>query len=675
MIWANKNSITCMYLIKLSCSFLLLLPLCAVSHAVANSSDAQRQKEKEYKVARQAHALLEKWMSEGTASGLSGTVWDNRDDGHSKINLDQMPGMVQFQYKPSEAKTKGWGLQTRVMDKTTVGNSSTAHKQIDKGSQPRCAYSSPSGLSALRKQYRANNIYIYPSHMDHIAGNQREGKSQTKKRGAGRGDMYPTNTPFIIVSQGSSGTDKPFIRAVSWTIGSFRRDVRLFLEEHGLLMPTVQMLLRRNQNNIDADKEYLTGRAHPPVFDRRNINVIKMMNAAHRMTLEDIPPLVQLKLISEDTMVAGRDFIGPVGLSEKLYQSPELIARIWRGYSPSRTMRISAAGTINPSRLPLQYYWVTLRGPADKVDIQLLNRDGSEVAIRFAYPYRSESNWLDGMWSNRIDVGVFAGTRKNISAPSFITWVTLDNEERRYTKDGKIQSIDYGTGRYVDPRLAVGMPFRDTFQWSDGHIIGMMRKNAGGVTEEVEADGSTIKSTPDIKKDNNTSNKQNLIDAITHKHGINVTKWSVPTQVELENARNSLGPLLQSDLSLLTRLIAGKKEAELYLLLMQIISSAAQKGNVAATSDALYRLSAHYEVDGLDERMGSLRTLLRHESLSQEDKGSLSKMALNTTRLAHTKGRTQDANEAVHIALSLGRLVGDTELQRDIVRHVIYNME
>ena len=674
MIRGNKNSITFMYSIKLSLSFLLGLHLCAVSHAIAKPSDAQMQKEKEYKVARQAHALLEKWMSKGTASGLSGTVWDNRDDGHSKINLDQMPGMVQFKYKPSEAKTKGWGLQTRVMDKTTVGNSSTAHKQIDKGSQPRCAYSSPIGLSVLRKQYRANNIYIYPSHMDHIAGNQREGKSQTKKRGAGRGDMYPTNTPFIIVSQGSSGTDKPFIRAVAWTIGSFQRDVRLFLEEHGLLMPTVQMLLRRSQNNIDADKEYLTGRAHPVVFDRRNINVIKMMNAAHRMALKDIPPLVQLKLISEDTMVAGRDFIGPIRLSEKLYESPELISRIWRGYSPSRTMRISAAGTINPSGLPLQYYWVVLRGPADKVDIQLLNRDGSEAAVRFAYPYRSESQWLEGMWSNRIEVGVFAGTRSNISAPSFITWVTLDNEERRYNEDGEIQSIDYGTGRYVDPRLAVGMPFRDTFQWSDGHITGMTRKNTDGVIEQVEANGNTIKSATDIKKNNYTSNEPKPSDSIVQNNKKDITKWNVPTEVELEDARSSLGPLLESDLIGLVRSADKKEAAELYLILIQIINKAAHAGNVSITAEAMHRISAHYEVDDLDQRMRSIRILVRYEALTQKDKGDLCVFALNTSRLAHTKGRIQEANESVLVALTLGRLTRDTELQRDIVRQFIYGM-
>jgi hypothetical protein len=664
-----------MHSIKFFLYSLLLLPVCTVSQVVAKPSDAQKQKQKEYQVAKQAHALLEKWTSEGTASGLSGTVWDNRDDGHSKINLDQLPGMIKFQYSPSEVKSKGWGLQTGVMDETTVGNSSTAHKHIDKGSQPRCAYSSPIGLSVLRKQYRANNIYIYPSHMDHIAGNQREGKGQTKEWGSGRGDMYPTNTPFVIVSQGSSGTDKPFIRAISWTIGSFQRDVRMFLEEHGLLMPTVQMLLRGNQTNIGNSSEYLTGLAHPVVFDGKNIDVINMMDAAHRMTLKDIPPLVQLKVLSEDTMVAGRDFIGPNRLSEKLYESPELIARIWRGYSRSRKMRISAGGTINPSALPLKYHWVVLRGPAKNAEIRWFQTDGSEVEITFSYPYRSESRWIDGMWSNRLELGVFAETKKGISAPAFITWVGLDNEERTYTEDGTIQSIDYGTGRYVDPRLSVGMAFRDTFQWNDGKIIGIFRQRVDGTEEQVGPDGRTIKSGPKVNRDNHNSNKKKTSGSITQKHNTHLTKWSVPTKVELEDARSSLGPLLQSDLNGLVRLANKKEAAELYLILMLIINEAAHAGNVAITAGAMHRISAHYEVDGLDERMRSIRILVRHEALNQKDKGDLCKFALNTSRLAHAIGRMQEANESVLVALTLGRLTRDTELQRDIVRQVIYGME
>ena len=256
----------------------------------------KEQKRYEYQIAREAHSLLDRWIAEGTASGLDGTTWDNRDDGHSRVNLDQLPGMKQFPYSKSEARTVGWGLQLQTRNATTVGNSSTAHKQINKGSQPRCAYSAANALRALRRQYGKNNLYIYPSHMDHIGGNTREGKSQTKKWGSGRGDMYPTNTPYVIITQGSSGTDQPFIRAVSWAIGAFSPEVRAKLENEKLLMPTIQHLLRSNQTHVKTRDDYLSGKAHPAVFDRADLDAIGMMNAAHEMRLNTIPPLVQISV-------------------------------------------------------------------------------------------------------------------------------------------------------------------------------------------------------------------------------------------------------------------------------------------------------------------------------------------------------------------------------------------
>ncbi len=36
----------------------------------------------------------------------------------------------------------------------------------------------------------------------------------------GYGDLYPTNTPYLIISQGSSGSDQPFMRAIPFTLAA-----------------------------------------------------------------------------------------------------------------------------------------------------------------------------------------------------------------------------------------------------------------------------------------------------------------------------------------------------------------------------------------------------------------------------------------------------------------------
>src|SRR5204863_8237323 len=98
---------------------------------------------------------------------------------------------------------------TWTRDHVTFGNSSTSAPAHLGGSNPRTAYTSARGLDMLYKQYRGNNLYIYPEHRDHDPGPPRrmgENKKQSDHdaghngRGVvrgeeGYGDLYPTNTP------------------------------------------------------------------------------------------------------------------------------------------------------------------------------------------------------------------------------------------------------------------------------------------------------------------------------------------------------------------------------------------------------------------------------------------------------------------------------------------------
>src|SRR5436305_7448978 len=96
-------------------------------------------------------------------------------------------------------------------------------------------YTHQRGLPLLYEHYTHNNIYIYPEHRDHDPGHN--------GRGDGFGDTYPTNTPYLITSQGSSGSDQPFLHAIPFTLAAFRPAVKKRLVESGLLMPTLQMIL------------------------------------------------------------------------------------------------------------------------------------------------------------------------------------------------------------------------------------------------------------------------------------------------------------------------------------------------------------------------------------------------------------------------------------------------
>ena len=212
------------------------------------------------------------------------------------------------------------------------GNSSTSAGVNSGGSNVRTYYVNPQGLPFLYAEYTHNNIYMYPEHCDH-----RPGHNGTPNHG----DLYPTNTPFLITSQGSSGSDEPFMHAVPYTLAAFRPEVKKKLVESGTLMPTVQMTLRSSNNHLKDPAEYLTGKAHPSVFEGAWVDPLKMVKMANDITLETIPPLVQLKVIEEDPATPGVDYFED-GVSEKLADTPAVIARIFRSSIWSRRMVVSA---------------------------------------------------------------------------------------------------------------------------------------------------------------------------------------------------------------------------------------------------------------------------------------------------------------------------------------------
>src|SRR3546814_647880 len=134
----------------------------------------------------------------------------------------------------------------------------------------------------------------------------------------------------MIISQGSSGSDKPFLNAVAGILAAFRPDTMAFLRAHRLVAPTVQMVFRRGQRQVESDGDYLTGKAHPSVFSSKNLNMVKMLKLAHGLKADSIPPVVRLSVVEEDKAETGVDYFGPPTIGERLFDTPSAIARIAR---------------------------------------------------------------------------------------------------------------------------------------------------------------------------------------------------------------------------------------------------------------------------------------------------------------------------------------------------------
>jgi hypothetical protein len=383
--------------------------------------------------------LLRGWWKEGSAAGHVGDWYDNRDAGHSPLQLPLFPQLRQVDYSEKDRKAGlHYALQPRVLPHVVFGNSSTSASPETSGSNIRTLYCVPRGLTVLAEQYRKNNLYIYPEHRDHDPGHNGVG--------GGFGDLYPTNTPYLIASQGSSGSDLPFMQAVALTLAAFRPDVKKKLVETGLLMPTIQMLLRSTNGPVARAEDYYRGKAHPTVFDGSTINYERMVQRAHAIRVNTIPPLVQLEVVEEDKPVHRQDYFEPPYLTEQLATTPAVIARIWRGHQRTRKIVVSAEKSIDLNKYPLTFRWEVLRGDDKHIRIKPRNKAGSVVEITLDYHERRPIEPGSKMASNRVDIGVFVHNGLYPSAPGFITFYSLDNESRTYDERGRIVEMGYGMG-------------------------------------------------------------------------------------------------------------------------------------------------------------------------------------------------------------------------------------
>jgi hypothetical protein len=70
------------------------------------------------------------------------------------------------------------------------------------------------------------------------------------------------------------------MRAVCVTLAAFRPEVKQRLVEHGLLMPTLQMIMRSTNKQLGKQEDYLTGKAHPTVFQGSSLDPLRMITCS-----------------------------------------------------------------------------------------------------------------------------------------------------------------------------------------------------------------------------------------------------------------------------------------------------------------------------------------------------------------------------------------------------------
>ncbi len=391
------------------------------------------------------------------AAGNSGDWYDNRDGGHSTVDVTLHP---QVQKTPGSS-----GFTTSTMSgKIVIGNASLGVGGL--WSMVRYYGTSQSSAMALYNQYRSTSHYWYPNVSDYQLDNPAD-YDERFYMFAYAGETY-----------GKSGTDRAKVNSSFYTLAAFRPDVKAKLIEKGLLMPTLQMIYRRARVMTDAD--YLTPEAHPSAFSTIDKN-LEMAQLANSIQLATIPPMVQMSVTAENFSANPSQMFFHAYNTEQKFTTPGSIARIFRGLQGVKKMTVSMDASFDVNGRALTHEFKLLRGNPSLVTITKLNGSGSQVEIAVK-PHPVEVFGTESRTSDLVIIGAFVSNGVYWSAPGFVTVANLRN--RKLDDRGSSIFADYVSG--VDPNFmnTIGWNFDDFVLNPDRTIKSFVRTpNYGSPTE------------------------------------------------------------------------------------------------------------------------------------------------------------------------------------------------
>ncbi|MEM8625768.1 MAG: hypothetical protein AAGG47_19945 [Pseudomonadota bacterium] len=434
-------------------------------------------------------------LAAGEAAGLAGILYDNRDRDHVTIARERYPQLSFVEYgRAAKAAGLDYGLNVGLLfNAITIGNSSTARTGRLWRSQPRVALTEPFGPQSMAQLYVADHLYFFPEHRDHDPVEE-----------DGKGDVFPANTPFFMVSQGSSGSERRLLQGALLALAALTPETRSYLDQRNLVAPTLQMILRRAMAPVADDAEtYLSGIAHPSAFKAGQLDLDLAIDIAARLTPQTIPPIVLMRVLQEESGLEGRDYFGEA-LNERLFDTPLSIARIWRSAQSRRRLVVFAGPSFELGEDTVQMHWRLLRGDPERVTITPRGDDGRRAEIVVDWQDRGTVPGRPELTTDRIDIGVFADNGSEISAPAFISILMPSHQERRYEPDGeggmRPLEIDYQARAddesvYQDPVIFPARDWRDRYDYGpDGTLQGWTRIYTGDrERERYTASGQLVR--------------------------------------------------------------------------------------------------------------------------------------------------------------------------------------
>ncbi|MCQ2388999.1 MAG: hypothetical protein MJ138_04745 [Kiritimatiellae bacterium] len=344
--------------------------------------------------------LLSTWLADGAAAGNDGDAYVNRDHDHSPLAVADFPGLSAIRYEAeARAKNVDKAIPNTLFPAMAVfGNASLAIVSTnDSCSLPRAAYADHGAVSFLADAYLDNQFWAFPAHKDVSS--------------ASGVDRFPAVSPFALVTEGSSGSDQPYLRLALAASAAFTPETKKKLLETKRLAPTLQALLRRHLKTVRNADDYLTARAHPTAFPSNGVDAAALVAAAHALKPDAIPPVAVL------TPLAPRQAVGLAPRPRYFMISPCAVGVKLNATDLVRTFPFHAvAGGKNA--LP-RVCWRVVHGDSARVTVS----PGAEPDV---HELTVDCRGL----TNRVDVACFAkDLATDWGAPSFVSFCPADPEK------------------------------------------------------------------------------------------------------------------------------------------------------------------------------------------------------------------------------------------------------
>ena len=330
-------------------------------------------------------------LAEAAPAPSNGDLYMNRDQGHSRIDPAEFPGLTEVSLD-SDGRAHGMdvNLPNTLFPYPVFGNCSRAYNGVYWRSLPRAAMTTlAAGIGSFQKLYLSNQVWVFPANADcaPIGTN---------------GDVFASMAPYWLVTAGRSWSDLQYLRAALEASRSLTKETKAAAVSRGLLAPTVMTAIRKSLRAVTNETDYLSAKAHPSALPPSGCDVARLKALCAALRPDTLPPVVPVSI------GVGKTVDVPV-CPEITYGSAFSTAFVLRSADTNRVFSLFAKGAD-------EFAFRVVNGEV-AAKIEPLGPNAAKVLID-----RSRMSV-----TQRVDVAVFGRTKNSAwGAPSYVSFAVTD---------------------------------------------------------------------------------------------------------------------------------------------------------------------------------------------------------------------------------------------------------